>query len=122
MKIQANGVRPVRRFAVPCGVLSAAALLLVACGGGDDNPAPPEAPKALACDDGLKTAFKPDANTSVVLVKPFRKGDELRLDNTPAPVSPATAVKAPSDLCLVKLLVGPGKPGPAGATRPGRSP
>lgn len=115
MKIQTPGVRPIRRLAVPCGVLSSVVLLLAACGSGDDDPAPPAQPQALACDDNLKTTFKPDALTSVVLVKPFRKGEDLRLENTPAAVAPATTVKAPSDLCLVKLVVGPGKPGPAGA-------
>jgi feruloyl esterase len=65
----------------------------------------------LACDDGIKTGFKPDANTSVLLVRAFKKGDPLLLSGT---ATPATSV-AQNDLCLVKLLVGPGNPGPAGA-------
>jgi feruloyl esterase len=86
-----------------------AALLLQACGGGNDAG---EQPAALACDDGLKTAFKPDANTSVLLVKSFKAGDSIALSGTPATPAPPTA---PTDLCLVKLLVGPGNAGPADA-------
>ena len=60
---------------------------LQACGGGDDAPpppapAPPPAPVALACDDTMKTAFKPDANTSVTLVKAFKAGDQIALSGT----------------------------------------
>lgn len=63
----------------------------------------------LACDDRLKAAFKPDANTELRLVHQFRKGDGLSLDGTP------TGMTAPADLCLIKLNIGPGNPGPAGA-------
>src|SRR5207344_3653992 len=63
-------------------------------------------------DDGIKTAFKPDADTTVLLVKSFKAGDAIALANTPATPAPPTA---PSDVCLVKILVGPGNPGPAGA-------
>lgn len=122
---RAAGKRQLTRISAPCSALAMAALL-AACGGSDgDNTATAgtetASAKPLSCDDGIKTAFKPDAHTSVVLVKAFKKGDDLKLDNTPTPVAPATGVKAPSDLCLVKLLVGPGKSGPAGApsTSPG---
>ena len=60
----------------------------------------------------MKTAFKPDANTTVTLVKAFKKGDPLALSGTPATPTPPTAA---NDVCLVKLMVGPGNPGPAGA-------
>ena len=63
----------------------------------------------LACDDRLQAAFKPDANTELRLVHQFRKGDSLSLDGTP------TGMTALADLCLVKLNIGPGNPGPAGA-------
>ena len=96
---------------------------LQACGGGDDAPpppapAPPPAPVALACDDTMKTAFKPDANTSVTLVKAFKAGDQIALSGTTVTPSTPTAAK---DLCFVKLLVGPGNPGAASApsTSPG---
>lgn len=63
----------------------------------------------------MKTAFKPDANTTVLLVKALKTGDPIAL----AP--PSAAAAAPGDLCVVKLLVGPGHAGPAGApsTTPG---
>jgi hypothetical protein len=56
----------------------------------------------LACDDGIKTAFHPDADTSVVAVRLVKKGEELMAPDAPQPVTAA------ADLCLVKLLVGPG--------------
>lgn len=87
----------------------AAAALLLACGG---SSAPAAAPTALVCDDTMKTAFKPDANTTVTLVKAFKKGDPLALSGTPATPTPPMAT---NDVCLVKLMVGPGHPGPAGA-------
>ncbi|WP_338615465.1 tannase/feruloyl esterase family alpha/beta hydrolase [Pigmentiphaga sp. CHJ604] len=93
---------------------------LGACGGSDDPPAPPPpSPSAtLSCDDSMKTAFKPDANTRVILAKAFRQGDALALADTPATPAPA---KASQDMCLVKMVVGPGNAGTAGApsTSPG---
>jgi feruloyl esterase len=68
---------------------------------------PPQA--AAACDDSLKTAFRPDALTEVTLVRAFAKGDDLSLDGRPG------ARKAAADVCLVKLMIGPGHAGPAGA-------
>src|SRR5579871_4040636 len=59
----------------------------------------------------MKTAFKPDALTSVLLVHAYKKGDALALSGTPATPAPPTAA---NDVCVVKLLVGPGNPGPAG--------
>ena len=56
----------------------------------------------LACDDGIKTAFHPDADTSVVAVRLVKKGEELMAPDAQQPVTAA------ADLCLVKLLVGPG--------------
>ncbi|MDP3812395.1 MAG: tannase/feruloyl esterase family alpha/beta hydrolase [Hydrogenophaga sp.] len=91
----------------------ASLLALGACGGGGDGPATPAEPPAvaLACDDGLKTAFAPDVQTSVLLVKEFKQGDPLLLSGTANGSTPT----APLDVCLVKLLVGPGNPGPVGA-------
>lgn len=85
------------------------ALLLASCAG----VAPPAAPPAsapLACDAQGLGQLRIDAQTRVIGVHAFKAGDEVRLANSPAP-----HVKAPADLCLVKLLVGPGNPGPAGA-------
>jgi hypothetical protein len=100
----------------------AALSTLSACGGGDDNPAPAPAPTpapapaALTCDDSMKTAFVPDANTQVLVVKSFKAGDPLALSGTTG-----TPPVAASDLCFVKLNVGPGNSGPASApsTSPG---
>lgn len=93
------------------GVLVAAVVsaLLSACGGSDSTQA---MQATLSCDDSIKAGFKPDANTSVVLVKSFKAGDSLALSGTPATPAPAVAG---ADMCLVKLLVGPGNPGPADA-------
>ncbi len=72
--------------------------------------------KLLTCDDTLKNDFQPDSLTTVLLVKAFNKGDALTL-STPTPTTPVAA----NDVCVVKLLVGPGNPGAAGApsTSPG---
>jgi feruloyl esterase len=63
------------------------------------------------CDDSLKYHFAPDANTEVLLVRPFRRGDRLELSKGGTEPRPIAA----NDVCLVKLLVGPGNPGPTGA-------
>jgi feruloyl esterase len=88
------------------GVLAGTAL--TACGGGDGTD---RDTALLTCDDSLKTAFKPDAQTTVTAVKSFKQGDALLLSGT-ASSSTATAT---ADVCLVKLNVGPGNPGPDGA-------
>jgi len=80
-------------------------------GDGDDAPAAPTTATTLTCDDSIKTGFKPDANTQVVLVKSFKAGDALTL-NASVPTGTPTAAK---DVCLVKLMVGPGNSGPADA-------
>jgi pimeloyl-ACP methyl ester carboxylesterase len=63
----------------------------------------------LTCDDGIKAAFKPDNLTTVVAVKSFQKGDKVFVSDSNTPVTLA------AELCMVKLLVGPGNPGPADA-------
>lgn len=77
-----------------------------------------QAATGLACDESLKTKFKQDALTSVTAVKFFKQGDELTLGKSS--VSPLPDIntpiaqkfpKAPVDMCLVKLVVGPGVPG-----------
>ena len=80
-----------------------------------DAGAPPA--QKLACDDSMKTRFAPDASTTVLLVKAFKKGDALLLTGAASPSTPV----AQNDLCFVKLNVGPGNPGVAGApsTSPG---
>ena len=80
-------------------------------GGGSATPAPTE-PALLACDDTMKMRFVPDTDTTVMLVKAYAKGEPLALPATLASPSPPLAT---DDLCLVKLRVGPGHPGPADA-------
>ncbi len=91
--------RWIRRL-MPLLVVSA----LAACAAA---PAPGTA--ALRCDDSLKTAFKPDAATSVVSVRAHARGEKVFVSDSSTPVTLA------ADLCLVKLKVGPGNPGPADA-------
>lgn len=76
--------------------LAGIALLAAVCG------AAPASAQQLACDDGLKTAFHPDAATTVIAVRAIKKGEELVAQDSPKPITMAT------DMCLVKLLVGPG--------------
>lgn len=75
-----------------------AVLLLAVCGHMTPARAEP-----LACDDGIKTAFHPDVDIKVVAVRLVEKGEELAAQDVPKPPMVAAA-----DLCLVKLLVGPG--------------
>lgn len=66
---------------------------------------------AVSCDETMKTSFVPDAGTKDTLVKAFKKGDPILLSGTPGATTPV----ASNDVCVVKLLVGPGSPGAAGA-------
>jgi feruloyl esterase len=61
---------------------------------------PPAGP--LACNDGIKAAFRPDAQTTVVSVREIRKGTAITAVDSASPITMA------GDVCLVKLLVGPG--------------
>ena len=91
-----------------------AALIVSACSDDDNDNDNDEAQQSatLSCDDSLKTAFNPDSNTEVLLVSKFNEGEPLALDGA---ADPASAPLAPSDLCVVKLNVGPGNPGPEDA-------
>lgn len=60
----------------------------------------------------MQKAFKADKLTTVILVKPYKKDDKLVVKE---PVMPMMTGTAANDLCLVKLIVGPGNPGPADA-------
>lgn len=105
----------------PLTAIFSALLGLSACSSDHDDPPteppPPPPPTLLACDDSMKSRFRPDANTTVLLVKAFRKGDPILLSGTATGSTPVAA----NDICLVKLNVGPGNPGPADApsTSPG---
>ncbi len=87
---------PARRQLCAWNALAAgAAALLAGC-----VTAPPAA--TLACNDSIKSAFKPDAQTTVVSVREIKKGAALTAVDSPSPITMA------ADLCLVKLLIGPG--------------
>lgn len=92
--------------------VTATLALLAACGG-DDNEVVDAAPAGLACDDSLKAAFGPDADTIVLQVRQVKKGElypgftQEQMNNPGGP--PVFA----ADLCWVKLLVGPASAGPA---------
>lgn len=90
-------------------------LAIGGCGGHTDSPS--AVTQKLSCDDSIKTGFAPDANTKVLLVKSFKKGDALVLTGSATSSTPTAA----NDMCVVKLNVGPGNPGPANApsTSPG---
>jgi hypothetical protein len=75
-----------------------AALLVAVCA-----PMTSALAEPLVCDDGIKTAFRPDANTTVLAVRLVKQGEELSAGDVPKP-----PIVAAADLCLVKLLVGPG--------------
>lgn len=108
---------PFRLKAPLAPLLTAAVATLAACGSGDDAGPAAIVQSRLTCDDSLKTSFTPDANTTVVAVKSFKKGDALLLSGAATPQTPVAA----NDVCMVKLNVGPGNPGPADApsTSPG---
>lgn len=96
-----------------CRVLSMTGLaLLTAC----SSMNTPFSQTPLACDMKGIGQLNLDAQTQVIAVQSFKAGDEVRLINSPAP-----HVKTAVDVCMVKLLVGPGNPGPANApsTSPG---
>jgi len=92
-------------------LLVAAVAALAACGSVEGSGFAAIPQSSLTCDDTLKAGFSPDANTTVVAVKSFKKGDALLLSGTATPQTPMAA----NDVCMVKLNVGPGNPGPAGA-------
>lgn len=98
------------------GALALAASALVSCA-----TAPPSAEAGSGagrpCDASLADTFRSDPLTRVVLVRQFRAGEPLALSE---PVSERTP-RARQDLCMVKLVVGPGNAGPEGApsTSPG---
>lgn len=91
-------------------LLASVVSILAACAAIDAPQAP------LACDMQSIGQLKIDTQTRIIAVQPFKAGDEVRLTNSPAP-----HVKTPVDVCMVKLIVGPGNAGPANlsSTSPG---
>lgn len=99
-------------------VICFVAVVTAACG---SSPAPEtvaasEAPFQDWCNKRVaEDAVKDDLNTTVLLVRLFKKGDSLpnrTMEHYAFPDAPTTVG---ADLCLVKLLVGPPLHGPADA-------
>jgi len=73
MESAGSGSSAIRSMSAIVGT-AAALVLLVSCNdGGDSGPLP------LQCDATLAAEFRPDANTSVLLVRSFKKGEPLVL-------------------------------------------
>jgi pimeloyl-ACP methyl ester carboxylesterase len=89
---------PIMKAAMKTSAIRLSAVLLLTIGGNVTSAFA----EPLACDDGIKTAFRPDSDTTVVAVRSVKKGEELLASDSPKPVTAA------ADMCLVKLLVGPG--------------
>jgi pimeloyl-ACP methyl ester carboxylesterase len=89
------------------GALMAAQLAMADPPTGKDATA---AAKPL-CNDAIMALFKPDRFTRVVQVAYFRKGEPLALGAAQQAKTPLAA----NNICMVKVVVGPGNPGPAGA-------
>lgn len=104
-----RGYERVKTLASRAIVLGTACVALTATAGAAEPKGASSA--GMSCDDGLKTAIGGNADTKVQLVRQFRKGEPLLLTGASSATTPIAGV----DLCLVKLLVGPGNPGPEGA-------
>ena len=108
-----RGVRAAQVLAfIAAGAIFGAPLCASANDRDDDGKSHHHNPKLLQCDDTMKSEFRPDSLTTVLLVKAFKAGEPLALAGTPPTPPPLVAA---NDVCVVKLLVGPGNPGPAGA-------
>src|SRR4051812_50002921 len=81
------------------GANISAALLIAAC-----CHLTPAWAEPLPCDDGIKTAFRPDADTSVIAVRLVKKGEELKAPDASQPIT------AGAGLFLLEVLVGPRAP------------
>lgn len=96
------------------GFFSLSGIALLAACAISDKAQLPQTP--LACDLKGIGQLNIDAQTKIIAVQSFKPGDDIRLANTSSPY-----VKTTVDVCMVKLVVGPGNPGPVGApsTSPG---
>ena len=98
-----------------CNVMLTLSLSIAAA---NSSAAGPETKAGLACDESLKSVFAADANTRIIVVKAFSRREPLVLNADAAKAAPSILGPPPpagNDICLVKLVVGPGHPGPEGA-------
>ncbi len=102
-----------QKITYPAALLSLA--VLAACSSTPQAPSS-SADTPLACDMQGIGQLKIDPQTRIIAVRSFKAGEAVRLENSPEPFPKTTA-----DVCMVKLVVGPGNPGPADApsTSPG---
>ena len=92
-----------KRTTISLAIGSLAAALSSCGGGSGGSDSPPATMTGLACDlASIRTEFKPDASTTVVSVKTVAKGEKITAVDSGTPITMA------NDVCLVKLLVGPG--------------
>ncbi|WP_337180572.1 tannase/feruloyl esterase family alpha/beta hydrolase [Sphingopyxis granuli] len=92
------------------GAIAASASVAAAEETGDASSA-----TTLRCDESMKAQFKPDAMTTVISVEQVRKGDTYPNPTMEQMVFASVPAVYGADLCHVKLLIGPGNPGPADA-------
>ena len=103
-----------RRSVVRVGLVWLVGAGLASSLGIQTNPAaaqqlPPSPERPQSCNESLKKAFKTDQFTTVRFVRQFKTGDDVNLDGK------KSGVVAAVDLCVVKINVGPGNPGPSQA-------
>ncbi len=92
---------------IALGLLAGTSVITLAACGGDSNANEP----TTACNESLGDALAGDPLTELLLVREFKTGEPLSLDSNPQD----DARVATADVCVVKLNVGPGNPGPADA-------
>ncbi len=85
--------------------------VLSACGGGSGGGASlwQQAATKYQCDDGLTSLDFGDAQSKVVSARMIAAGAPV----SAVQLTPAATAAAPVDMCLVKIIVGPGNPGSA---------
>lgn len=105
------------RYRVSLTVVAALAVFAAGCGGSDnDNSSTPPAETTLSCNaTSIQTAFRAEDKTSIVEVKKFKRGDAFPNPTMEQLLYPEVPKTFDADLCMVKLMVGPGTDGPAGA-------
>src|SRR5258708_14454939 len=87
------------------------ALISVSATSYAENARPSAGKPGLECDDSMKSADLGDPLAKVALVKLFRAGERVML----AADTPESAPTTKIDLCLVKMMIGPGNDGPPDA-------
>ena len=90
--------------------------MLAACGGGGSGTDAPVAQTAECSTTSMASQLGNQSGTTVLLAKQFRKGQALPNPTLESVINPTTTPTTfEADLCMVKLLVAPGKAGPVGA-------